>query len=217
MEEKESYQINTSSESYDGYISDSLESGSFIEDSEESEPYISDAYSNPNYNTNSNVNLLTNRTKHNPEKLVTVKNKKLKYGASDLANMRSEQSFISIRKSLISNFESRDPGKCMSRLSHLSQTSRFSKASRLSKTSRFSKMSQHSILSTKDRKRSNQAKKLQSYNDDQMEKMMVDGYGENELNFGEGVEMERSYYSTTSVFGEGGAECATLRACCTIM
>merc|ERR1712048_674193 len=83
------------------------ESGASYIESTDDEDYISDSYSNQFYKNNSNTNITsTYSNNRDTEKLVKVKNPHRAYNkASDLASMRSKTSFVSIRKSLISNYE----------------------------------------------------------------------------------------------------------------
>ena len=107
------------------------ESGASYIESTDDEDYISDSYSNQFYKNNSNTNISSAYSNNrDTEKLVKVKNPHRAYNkASDLASMRSKTSFVSIRKSLISNYENNLP---QTRPSRMSQSSRFSRTSILS-------------------------------------------------------------------------------------
>jgi len=127
----------TSYTSNRSFISDSLESGSFIDDTDESDYVENTKLNSQNKYSGSNTNfMLHNSTsqsngKFDPEKIVKVKNKK----AFDLTSIRSKQSHMSIRQSLISNLENQHishGGVIPERFSQMSQSSKFSKVSMMS-------------------------------------------------------------------------------------
>ena len=170
------------------FISDSLDSGSFIDDTDESDYTEITKLNSQNKYSGSNTDFfLQNSTsqangKFDPEKMVKVKNKK----AFDLTSIRSKQSFVSIRQSLISNLENQhiSHGVCPERFSQMSQSSRFSKVSMMS------------LQKTKDRKATLEPKERFEPEDDY-----------DELNADVG-----SFYSNTIDVEKMDKGC-----CCTIM